>query len=123
MFRTKFGFGDVIAAVVVLLVAVLLIWHPWQRSDEGKTVVIVTPEETFEYALSENRKIQIESRGVHLYIEIADGKAFVYESDCPDGVCAASAPISKTGETILCAPAGVTLTVKGGDGDVDFVAG
>lgn len=123
MFRTKFGLGDVIAAVAVLLVAVLLLWHPWQRSDAGKTVVIVTPDETFEYALSENRKIQIESRGVHLYIEIADGKAFVYESDCPDGVCVASAAISNTGETILCAPAGVSLVVKGGDGDVDFVAG
>lgn len=123
MFRTKFSFGDVIAAVAVLLIAVMLLWHPWQRSDAGKTVVIVTPEETFEYALSENHTLEIESRGVHLSIEITDGKAFVRESDCPDGVCVASASVSKTGETIICAPAGVSITVKGGEGDVDFVAG
>ena len=123
MFRTKFGFGDVIAAVAVLLVAAILLWHPWQRSDAGETLVIVTPDETFEYALSENHTLEIESRGVHLCIEIADGKAFVRESDCPDGVCVASASVSKTGETIICAPAGVSITVKGGDGDVDFVAG
>ncbi len=123
MFRTKPSFGDVIAAVAVLLVAVLLLWHPWQTRDAGETLVIVTPDETFEYALSENTVIHIESRGVHLCIEIADGKASVSESDCPDGVCVASASISRTGETILCAPAGVTLKVKGGDGDVDFVAG
>ena len=123
MFRTKLSFGDAIAAVAVLLIAALLIWHPWQGSQAGETVVIVTPEETFEYALSENHTLEIESRGVHLYIEITDGKAFVRESDCLDGVCIASASISKTGETIICAPAGVSITVKGGDGDVDFVAG
>ena len=123
MFRTKFGFGDLIAAVAVLFVAVLLLWHPWQKKDVGETLVIVTPDETMEYSLSENRTIEIESRGVHLCIEIADGKASVSESDCPDGVCVASASISRTGETILCAPAGVSLVVKGGDGDVDFVAG
>ena len=123
MFRTKPSFGDLIAAVAVLLIAVLLIWHPWQGRADGEILVIVTPDETIEYALSENRTIELESRGIHLCIEIADGKAFVRESDCPDGVCVASASISRTGETILCAPAGVSLMVKGGDGDVDFVAG
>ncbi len=123
MFRTKPSFGDLIAAVAVLLIAVLLIWHPWQGRADGEILVIVTPDETIEYALSENRTIELESRGIHLCIEIVDGKAFVRESNCPDGVCVASASISKTGETILCAPAGVSLMVKGGDGDVDFVAG
>ena len=123
MFRTKLSFGDAIAAVAVLLVAVLLLWHPWQRSNDGETLVIVTPDATMEYSLSENRTIEIESRGVHLCIEIADGKASVSKSDCPDGVCVGSASISKTGETIICAPAGVSLVVKGGEGDVDFVAG
>ena len=123
MFRTKISFGDAIAAVAVLLVAVLLLWHPWQMRDAGKTVVIVTPNQTYEYSLSENRTFEIEARGVHLCIEIVDGKASVSESDCPDGVCVGSASIFKTGETIICAPAGVSITVKGGDGDVDFVAG
>lgn len=123
MFRTKPSFGDLLAALAVLLVAVLLLWHPWQASDAGETLVIVTPDETTEYSLSENRTVKIESRGVHLCIEIADGKAYVHESDCPDGVCKSSSAISKTGETIVCAPAGVSLSVKGGDCDVDFVAG
>lgn len=123
MFRTKISFGDAIAAVAVLLVAGLLLWHPWQRSNDGETLVIVTPDQTMEYALSENRTFEIESRGVHLCVEISDGKAYVSKSDCADHVCESSAPISKTGETIICAPAGVSLVVKGGEGDVDFVAG
>ena len=123
MFRTKPSFGDAIVAVAVLLVAVLLLWHPWQRSNDGEILVIVTPDETMEYSLSKDIAIHIESRSVHLCIEISDGNAYVSKSDCADRVCESSAPISKTGETIICAPAGVSITVKGGDGDVDFVAG
>ena len=123
MFRTKPSFGDLLAALAVLLVAVLLLWHPWRTRDAGKTVVIVTPDQTFEYALSEDTAFQIESRGITLFVTIMDGEVDVYKSDCSDGVCVNSAPISKTGETIVCAPAGVSITVKGGDGDVDHVAG
>ena len=123
MFRTKPSFGDLLAAVAVLLVAVLLLWHPWQKNDAGKTVVIVTPTETFEYSLSENTTVKIESRGITLFVTIMNGQVDVYKSDCPDGVCVNSEPISKAGETVICAPAGVSVSVKGGDGDVDFVAG
>ena len=123
MFRTKPSVGDLLAAVAVLLVAVLLLWHPWQMRDAGKTVVIVTPDQTYEYSLSEDTAVKIESRGITLFVTVMDGKVDVYKSDCPDGVCVNSASISKTGETIICAPAGVSITVKGGDGDVDFVAG
>ena len=123
MFRTKPSIGDLLAAVAVLLVAVLLLWHPWQRSDAGKTVVIVTPDQTYEYSLSENTTVKIESRGITLFVTVMNGEVDVYQSDCSDGVCVDSAPISKTGEAIICAPAGVSITVKGGDGDVDFVAG
>ena len=123
MFRTRPTLGDLLVAVAILLVAVLLLWHPWQRSDAGKTVVIVTPDQTYEYSLSENTTVKIESRGITLFVTVMDGKVDVYQSDCSDGVCVDSAPISKTGEAIICAPAGVSITVKGGDGDVDFVAG
>lgn len=123
MFRTKMSFGDLVAAIAVLLVATVLLWHPWQKSDAGKTVVIVTPTETFEYSLSEDTAVEIESRGIRLFVTVTNGEVDVYKSDCPDGVCVGSAPISKVGETIICAPAGVSLVVKGGDGDVDFVAG
>ena len=123
MFRTKPSFGDLLAAVAILLVAALLLWQPWQTKDAGKTVVIVTPDQTYEYSLSENTTVKIESRGITLFVTVTDGKVDVYKSDCPDGICVDSAPISKTGETIICAPAGVSVSVKGGDGDVDFVAG
>ena len=56
---------------------------------------------------------EIESNGYHLTVKTEKNKAFVSASDCPDGVCRHTAPISRPGETILCVPAGVVLRVSG----------
>ena len=84
---------------------------------------ITTPDGVQVYSLSEARELTFSSNGVTLTVVIENGEVFVKESDCPDGVCVAGGRISKSGETILCAPAKILLTVKGGDGNVDFVAG
>ena len=35
---------------------------------------------------------------------IKDGSAFISHANCPDKICVAHRPISKTGETIVCLP-------------------
>ena len=123
MFQTKLTFRDAIAVAVVLLGAFLLLWAPWQSRADGTLLVLTTPDGTKEYALSEDCEIKLDSQGIHLTVVIENGAAYVLESDCPDAVCRAGGRISKSGETILCAPAGVRLSVKGGASDVDHVAG
>ena len=121
--RTKLSTLDFGCLLAVLLLALLLFWSPWQGTEKGELLLISTPDGQLEYALSRDRTVTLSSRGIELVIVIENGAAHVRESDCPDGVCRAGAPISRSGETILCAPAGVRLTVKGGAADVDFVAG
>lgn len=123
MFRTKITASDAIAAVSVLLAALLIVILPLFFADEGGVLVITTAEGDAEYALSEARELTLTENGVTLTVVIADGCAYVAHSDCPDGVCVASGRISREGEMILCAPAGVTLRIKGGGDDVDFIAG
>jgi hypothetical protein len=123
MFRTHSCGWDIVAIVSVLLVAVLLLLVPVFAMQEGQFLQIVTERDTYRYELSEDRVIELHENGISLTVVIENGAAYVRHSDCPDGVCLASGSISRSGESILCAPAGVTLTVKGGGGDVDFVAG
>ncbi len=122
MFRTKGSPWDLIAAGIVLLVAVALFCVPL-TAKSGAYLEVTTPEGSALYALSEQRELEVTSNGVTLHILIENGSAYVSESSCPDGVCVASGRISRAGQTVLCAPAGILLTVKGGDGHVDFVAG
>lgn len=123
MFQTKISGFDLLAAGIVLLVALLLLVLPLVGSENGQTLTVTTPDGAWEYDLSINREWILVSRGITLTVVIENGSAYVRHSDCPDGVCMSGRPISKSGETLLCAPAGVTLRVKGGGADVDFVAG
>lgn len=123
MFRTRSCGWDVVAVAVVLIAAVLLLWIPAFAMPEGRTLEIVTTRDTHRYDLSEDRVIELHENSVDITVVIENREVYVWESNCPDGVCKASGRISRSGESILCAPAGVTLTVKGGGDDVDFVAG
>ena len=43
---------------------------------------------------------------------IKDGKAYVEKATCPDGICAAHRPIFREGESIVCLPNKVAVTVQ-----------
>ena len=123
MFQTRFSAWDTVAVGLVLVTAALLLAFPLLFAAEGEILQITTSTEVQTYRLSEDREILLQEGGVELVVVIENGEAYVRHSTCPDGVCRASGRISESGESILCAPAGVTLTVKGGADDVDFVAG
>ncbi len=123
MFRTRVSLWDFFAAGLVLAAAVLMLVLPPLLREEATVLVISTPESTWEYSLSEDRTVTVSSREITLSVLIENGQASVTESNCSDGVCRSSGRISQSGETILCAPAGIRLFVRGGALDVDFVAG
>jgi hypothetical protein len=123
MLQTKTSWQDLIAVAVVAIVAVLLLLFPLLNARQGGTLVIVTPDGSKEYSLGQEQTILVESNGITLEIVIENGEAYVLKSDCPDGICTSSGRISVRGDTVICAPAGVKLYVKGGEGDIDHVAG
>ena len=42
---------------------------------------------------------------------IRGGKAYIESADCPDGICAAHSPIFRNGESIICLPHRVVVSV------------
>lgn len=123
MLSTKPNFRDALVAFAVLLLALLLLFLPMLAKKEGRVLVVTTEDGTSEYDLALSRTLELVSKGHHLTIVIENGEAFVRETDCKDKVCLHTGKISKSGEVILCVPAGVRILVKGGKSDVDFVAG
>ena len=129
MFRTRFSFADVLVMLSVLLIAALLFLcflHGAASDPSENLLVIRTPTETLTYPLSADRTVTVSSGNITLTVEIRDGRARVSDSDCPDKICQRTGWISRKGETVICAPAAVRLTVtdpKGGAGDADSVIG
>ena len=72
------------------------------------------------YLLSVDREVEIVTgeNGEELnLLVIKDGKATISTATCPDGICAAHKPISREGESIVCLPHKVIVTVIGGSGE------
>lgn len=129
MFRTRFSFADVLVILTLLAVAALLLLGFLRSAGTASSenlLVIRTPTETLTYPLSADRTVTVSSGNITLTVEIRDGRAHVSDSDCPDKICQRIGWISRKGETVICAPAAVRLTVtdpKGGVGDADSVIG
>lgn len=129
MFRTRFSFADVLVMLSVLLIASLLLFGSFRSSGNDSSdlrLVIRTQSEVLSYPLSSDRTIPVTSGGYTLTVEIRDGRARVANSDCPDKICQRTGWISRKGETVICAPAAVRLTVtdrRGGADDADSVIG
>lgn len=76
-------------------------------------VVTVDGEEFGSYSLLQEREISISDTNV---LVIKDGAADMVSADCPDQVCVKHSPIAKTGETIICLPNKVVVTIESVNG-------
>ena len=80
---------------------------------EGDTVTVTVDGVLWaEYPLNEDRTVEIKTeRGVNLLV-IRNGKAKIESASCPDGICSSHRPISHNGESIICLPNKVVVTVR-----------
>ena len=115
-FRNDLIFIAAILAVVALGAAALFFFR-----GEGSTVQVEVDGTVIgTYPLSVDREVEIktgENREELNLLVIKDGKATVTTATCPDGICAAHRPISREGESIICLPHKVVVTVIGGSGE------
>ncbi len=113
------------AAVLLAVLAALLLWLLLPRSAGGQVVVTVGGQELGRWLLVEDRTLPVQGAGgFSLTLVIQDGAAWVEGSTCPDLICQHHSPIQNRGESIVCLPGQVVITVAGGSGEeVDAIAG
>lgn len=111
---------DIIVILSLLAVSVILLLLVFLLSKSGEYVrVSVNGEECGIYSLARDAEITIND-GTNI-LKIEDGKAFIISADCPDHVCVNTGKISKVGQSIICLPNKVTVTVIGNSQpDVDL---
>ncbi len=119
--------NDVIFIAALLLIVALAGLAIYFLRGEGNTVTVTVDGKAFgTYSLAEDRTVEIRTgeNGEELnLLIIRKGEAFVETATCPDGICAAHKPISRDGESIVCLPHKVVVTVTQADGEgPDIVA-
>ena len=120
--------GDVIL-VVAVAVALLLFWgvsrflYPPAENGVAEITVNGKPHGTYPLDKEVSFTVQDENGGYNR-VEIKNGEVRIADADCPDRLCVRQGAISHKGETIVCLPHGLIITVcDGANGDVDFITG
>lgn len=110
--------NDLLLCGSILLIT-LLAWGIFCLTRTEGDLVTVTVDGVFyaSYPLDEDRRVYIPSydgsgEGNHLVIR--EGSASIVAADCPDLICVHHAPIHRVGESIVCLPHRVAVTVEGG---------
>ena len=117
---------DALVVLTVLALAGLLAARPFLAAKTAGelTVSISVDGETVERcALSAYEGGTYKSRGYTLTVEAADGAVHVASSDCPNQDCVHSGAISRAGQSIVCLPSRVAVTLEGAASDYDLIAG
>ena len=98
-------------AILVAVVALLGAGMYFFRSG-GDTVTVTVDGAVYgTYPLSVDTVVDINSANGHNRLVIQDGVAVMETATCPDGICAAHRPISRMGQSIVCLPNKVVVTV------------
>jgi hypothetical protein len=99
---------------IAVLLALILVFGGFYilSRGEGDTVRVTVCGELYgEYPLSQDTTVEIRN-GENLNLLIIEGgRARVETASCPDGICVSHKPISRDGESIICLPNEVVVSV------------
>ncbi len=101
--------GDI--ALIIMAVIFLVLWLI-PKPQGGRVIISVNGEVYSEVPLDKNSVIPIETEFGKNTVVIEQGAVFVTDADCPDGLCEKDR-ISKSGESIVCLPNRLSVTVEG----------
>lgn len=124
MWRVKKGLGvsrlkshrnDVLLVAALLLFGGALALFLWLTRQAGGTVSVQIDGKTvMELPLNQDRSLVL-GEGEHTNtLVIQDGKARVVEASCPDRICVGQGAVQYAGESIVCLPHRLVITVRGG---------
>ena len=103
-------------AVIVLGVVVALTVYGSKRADGTLTCVITDHGEEVERidmtALNDAEYLEIDG-DYHLTVKLSPNGVEVTDSDCPHQDCVHTAPIARAGQSIVCLPGQIVITLTG----------
>lgn len=110
----------ILIAALMLLGGVLAVFLYATRQDGGYVSVQMDGQTVMELPLDEDTQVVL-GEGEHTNtLVIQNGMAQVAEATCPDQICVRQGAVQYEGESLVCLPHKLVITVEGGQaGDVD----
>lgn len=111
---------DILLIAVLLFVSAVSVGALLINRNAGERVVVeINGTQTAVYPLSLDGEYALNG-GTNILV-VENGEAYLRYADCPDKVCVHTGKIKYEGQTIVCLPNRLSVTVRGTDGGVDIV--
>ncbi len=112
MSKISFRRDALLALCTLVLSLGTLFCLSFLKKDGAYAVVIVDGKEHARHALSQSTAVEIATEHGRNTLKIENGKASIISADCPDGLCASHAPVSRAGEAIVCLPNKLVVEIR-----------
>lgn len=113
MERKKRNEWILIAGLLILSATSFAAMRPAHPEPAAKVQISVDGTVIRELPLSQDADLTLESQnGGTNHLVIKDGKASVTEASCPDKICVRQGEVSESGQTIVCLPNKVVITIQ-----------
>ncbi|MDE6471303.1 MAG: NusG domain II-containing protein [Eubacterium sp.] len=119
--------ADFILIAAVAVVVGILLFFLYGTSDNSGAYVRLEIDgkvvDTLALDVDTTREIETDNNGTNILV-IKDGYAKMIDANCPDGLCTNQKKISRNGESIICLPHKVVVSVVDDNSDeqIDAVA-
>ena len=116
VFITRYKKDFIIVGIILIAALLSFVVLRLTRERGVFAEVSINGEVAAVYSLNENREETFRTPdGAYNIVCIENGKVYVREADCRDGLCMQQGKKSDIGETIVCLPHKLVITVTGGE--------
>lgn len=117
---------DIALILFILAIGAVILLVTNNKKEQGAYVIVmVQNKEIARYSMTNNGVYDIydiyDNNGNTNKIEIKDGRVRMLEASCPNHLCIHQGWIRFEGQSIVCLPNKVTVTVRGTGDGFDFV--
>lgn len=103
---------------IVLFAGATGLWSYLNRAaklgEAGMQVVVTIDGEEYQrFSLAEDTRLELPTSHGNSVLVISDGSCFMESAHCPDQICVKHKPIQVTGESIICLPYKIVVSIEG----------
>ena len=116
--------NDILLVLALLLLAGA-VWGALHllKKQGGEAVISVDGQIVERLPLDSDTSVTMNTEDGHFNtVTVENGRVRVSEADCPDRICVRQGWIQYAGESIVCLPHKLVVTVHGGEAGVDATA-
>lgn len=117
--------ADIILLIVLVAAGLAATAYLAMSGHEGGRVRIESDGKEFAtYSLYEDREVVVKSKNGTNTVVIESARVYVKDASCKNQICANHPSINHSGETIVCLPNRLLVTIEGRGGDEpDVISG